>query len=79
MVEAMKLFAFLVAGAVFATQPAAAASKPELVPLEQQLAALASAQPTELGFAAYDLGSDSIAPTDWLCDSRDGLISPLDD
>src|SRR5688572_13812721 len=55
----MKLFAFLVAGAFFAAQPAAAASKPELVPLEQQLAALASAQPTELGFAAYDLGSDA--------------------
>ena len=59
MVKVMKLFAFLVAGAFIAAQPAVAASKPELVPLEQQLAALASAQPTELGFAAYDLGSDS--------------------
>jgi beta-lactamase class A len=59
MVEAMKLFAFLVAGAFVAAQPVAAASKPELVPLEQQLAALASAHPTELGFAAYDLESNS--------------------
>ncbi len=59
MVKVMKLFAFLVAGAFIAAQPAVAASKPELVPLEQQLAALAGAQPTELGFAAYDLGSDS--------------------
>ena len=55
----MKLFGFLLAGAFLATQPAVAASKPELVPLEQQLIALASTQPTELGFAAYDLGSDS--------------------
>ena len=55
----MKLFGFLLAGAFMAAQPAVAASKPELVPLEQQLTALASAQPTELGFAAYDLGSDS--------------------
>ena len=54
MVEAMKLFAFLVAGAVFATQPAAAASKPELVPLEQQLAVLASAQPTEAILQIYE-------------------------
>ena len=59
MVKVMKLFAFLVAGAFIAAQPAIAASKPELVPLEQQLAALAGAQPTELGFAAYDLGSNS--------------------
>ena len=55
----MKLFAFLGFVAIAAAQPAVAASTPALVPLEQQLAALASAQPTELGFAAYDLGSDS--------------------
>ena len=59
MVNAMKLFAFLGFMAVAAAQPAVAASSPALVPLEQQLAALASAQPTELGFAAYDLGSNS--------------------
>ena len=59
MVKAMKLFAFLVAAAFFTAQPAVAASTPQLVPLEQQLAALAGAQPTELGFAAYDLGSNS--------------------
>jgi beta-lactamase class A len=58
-VKAMKLFAFLGFVAIAAAQPAVAASTPALVPLEQQLAALASAQPTELGFAAYDLGSDS--------------------
>ena len=55
----MKLFAFLGFVAIAAAQPAVAASTPALVPLEQQLAALASAQPTELGFAAYDLGSNS--------------------
>ena len=55
MVKAMKLFAFLIAAAFFTAQPAVAASTPQMVPLEQQLAALASAQPTELGFAAYDL------------------------
>ena len=59
MVKAMKLFAFLVAAAFFTAQPAVAASTPQLVPLEQQLAAQAGAQPTELGIAAYDLGSDS--------------------
>ena len=59
MVKVMKLFRFVLAGALLAAQPAVAASKPELVPLEQQLAALASAHPTELGFAAYDLGSNS--------------------
>lgn len=59
MVNVMKLFGLLLAGALLAAQPAVAASKPELVPLEQQLAALASAHPTELGFAAYDLGSNS--------------------
>jgi beta-lactamase class A len=59
MVRAIKLFAFL-AGAAFAVaQPAAAASTPELLPLEQQLAALVGSQPTELGIAAYDLGSNS--------------------
>jgi len=58
-VKAMKLFAFLGFVAIAAAQPAVAASTPALVPLEQQLAALASAQPTELGFAAYDLGSNS--------------------
>lgn len=59
MVKAMKLFAFLVAAAFFTAQPAIAASTPELVPLEQQLAALVSSQPTELGIAAYDLESNS--------------------
>ena len=59
MVTAMKLFAFLGFVAMAAAQPAAAASTPELVPLEQQLAALVSSQPTELGIAAYDLRSNS--------------------
>ena len=59
MVKAMKLFAFLAFSVFVATQPVAAASTPELVPLEQQLAALVSAQPTELGIAAYDLNSNS--------------------
>jgi len=59
MVKAMKLFAFLAAAAFLTAQPALAASTPELVPLEQQLAALVSAQPTELGIAAYDLNSNS--------------------
>lgn len=59
MVKAMKLFAFLGFVAMAASQPAIAASTPELVPLEQQLAALVSAQPTELGIAAYDLKSNS--------------------
>lgn len=59
MVRAMKLFTFLAAAAFVTAQPAGAASAPELVPLERQLAALASAQPTELGIAAYDLGSNS--------------------
>ena len=59
MVKAMKLFAFLGFMAMAAAQPAVAASTPELVPLEQQLAALVSAQPTELGIAAYDLNSNS--------------------
>lgn len=59
MVNAMKLFAFLGFVAFAAAQPAVAASTPELIPLEQQLTALASAQPTELGIAAYDLGSNS--------------------
>jgi beta-lactamase class A len=59
MVKAMKLFAFLGFVAMAAAQPAAAASTPELAPLEQQLAALVSSQPTELGVAAYDLRSNS--------------------
>jgi beta-lactamase class A len=59
MVKAMKLFVFLGFMAMAAAQPAVAASTPELVPLEQQLAALVSAQPTELGIAAYDLNSNS--------------------
>ncbi len=59
MIKVMKLFAFLAFSALVTAQPAAAASTPELVPLEQQLAALVSAQPTELGIAAYDLRSNS--------------------
>ena len=59
MVKAMKLFAFLIAAAFVTAQPAGAASTPELVPLEQQLAALAGSQPTELGIAAFDLRSNS--------------------
>jgi len=59
MVRAMKLFVFLGFVAMAAAQPAAAASTPELAPLERQLAALVSAQPTELGIAAYDLNSNS--------------------
>ena len=55
----MKLFAFLAGAALFAGQPAAAASSPQLMPLEQQLEALARAQPTEMGIAAFDLGSNS--------------------
>lgn len=59
MVNAMKLFAIFGFMAFAAAQPVVAASTPELVPLEQQLIALAGAQPTELGIAAYDLGSNS--------------------
>jgi beta-lactamase class A len=44
--------------ALFGAQPAAAASSPGLTPLEQQLAALARTQPTELGIAALDLESN---------------------
>ena len=43
----------------FAAQPAAAGSSPELAPLERHLAALARSQPTELGIAAFDLGSNA--------------------
>ena len=59
MVNAMKLFAIFGFMAFAAAQPTVAASTPELIPLEQQLIALAGAQPTELGIAAYDLGSNS--------------------
>jgi beta-lactamase class A len=54
----MRVFAFLAGAALLAAQPATAASSAELVPLEQQLAALASVQPTELGIAAFDLQSN---------------------
>jgi beta-lactamase class A len=50
----MNLFAFLGFAALLAAQLAAAETRPELVPLEQQLAALAHAQPTELGIALFD-------------------------
>ena len=59
MVKVMKLFAFFAFTALVAAQPAAAASTPELAPLEQQLAALVAVQPTELGIAAFDLRSNS--------------------
>ena len=57
--KGVKRFAFLVGAVLLAAQPAAAASTPELAPLERQLAALARSQPTELGIAAYDLTSNS--------------------
>ena len=57
--KGVKRFAFLVGAVLLAAQPAAAASTPELAPLEQRLAALARSQPTELGIAAYDLTSNS--------------------
>lgn len=57
--KSLSLFALLAGSALFAAQPVAAASIAELVPLEQQLAALASVQPTELGIAAFDLQSNA--------------------
>lgn len=58
MARASRLFALLFSFALFGAQPAAAASTPELLPLEQQLAALVRNLPTELGIAAFDPGSN---------------------
>lgn len=58
MARASRLFALLFGVALFGAQPVAAATSPELQPLEQQLAALARNLPTELGIAAFDLGSN---------------------
>lgn len=58
MARASRLFAFLFGFALFGAQPVAAASTPELQPLEQQLAALVRNLPTELGIAAFDPSSN---------------------
>jgi beta-lactamase class A len=55
---ASRLIAFLFGVAVLGAQPAAAASSPQLVSLEQQITALARVQPTELGIAAFDMASN---------------------
>jgi len=51
----MRLFAVLAWLLAFAAQPAAAASSPELVSLEQQLASLIAGKSGEYGIAALDL------------------------
>ena len=50
----LKWFAFLAGTALCAAQPSAAATSPQLAPLEAQLNALLQGQSTELGVAAFD-------------------------
>jgi beta-lactamase class A len=53
----MRLIAVLCWFFAFAAQPAVAASSPELVPLEQQLASVLAMRSGDYGVAALDLGS----------------------
>lgn len=55
---ASKLIAFLFGVALIGAQPAVAASSAQLAPLEQQIATLASTLPTEMGIAAFDMGTN---------------------
>lgn len=55
---ASRLIAFLFGVALLGAQPVAAASSPQLAPLEQQIAALADSLPTEMGIAAFDMGTN---------------------
>ncbi|MFL6800800.1 MAG: hypothetical protein ACJ8EQ_03410, partial [Sphingomicrobium sp.] len=53
----MRIFAFLLALLAFTAQPAAAASSPSLLSLEQQLSSLVANKSADVGIAALDLNS----------------------
>jgi beta-lactamase class A len=53
----MRFIAFLLSLFAFAAQPAAAASSPSLISLEQQLSSLVSNKSADVGIAALDLNS----------------------
>lgn len=55
---ASRLIAFLFGVALVGAQPVAAATSPQLAPLEQQIATLARTLPTEMGIAALDMGTN---------------------
>ena len=56
----MRLYAILFWLLAAAAQPAFAASSPALAPLERQIAALAAAQPGDVGVAALDLATGEL-------------------
>src|SRR3982750_3302775 len=53
----MRFFAILVSLLTFVAQPAAAASSPDLVSLEQQLSYLVAGKSADVGIAALDLNT----------------------
>lgn len=55
---ASRLIVFLFGAALVSVQPVAAATSAQLAPLEHQVAALARTLPTEMGIAAFDMGTN---------------------